>query len=109
MNTQRYVLLVGLALMGIGIVLGLLIPVSVDGDSGSQSCGAPWTGGQPIVANHLLYGSKATDYAGLCADARQTRGTIAIVLIGIGAVTAGASFIRRNPTTVTPRSVVPSG
>jgi hypothetical protein len=94
MTPQRYALVIGLVLIAVGFALGLLIPVSVTGDAGSQSCGAPWTGGQPLGLNSV-YDHHTTDYRGLCIDARQTRGTIAIVLIGAGAVVAGASFVKR--------------
>lgn len=96
MTPQRYALVIGIALVALGLALGLLIPVSVTGDVGSQSCGAPWTGGQPLGISNI-YDHNTTDYRGECISARQARGTIAIVLIGLGAVVAGVSFIKRAP------------
>ena len=95
MTAQRYALVIGLAVFVLGLVIGGFIPVSVNGDTGAQSCGVPWRGTGPNVQNQLLYGAHATDYNALCASARQTRGTIALVMLAVGAGVAGLYFVKR--------------
>jgi hypothetical protein len=99
MTAQRYALVIGLAVFVVGLVLGGIVAVSVTGDMGAVSCGVPWRGTTPTVYNNLLYGAHATDYSALCTSARQARGTIALVLLGIGAVVAGLYFVKRPATT----------
>ena len=100
MTAQRYALVIGLAVFVVGLVLGGLVAVSVNGDMGVVSCGVPWRGTTPTVYNNLLYGARATDYSALCTAARQTRGTIALVLLGIGAIVTGLYFIKPRTTAV---------
>src|SRR5690349_7377646 len=100
MTAQRYALVIGLVIFVVGLVIGGLIAVSVNGDMGVVSCGVPWRGTTPTVYNNLLYGARATDYSALCTSARQARGTIALVLLGIGAIVTGLYFVKRPAATV---------
>lgn len=90
MTRTNALLALGCLLFGLGILLGALIPVSTSGTSGEKSCGAPWAGKDPIVFER---GRGATDYAAECSDARQSRGTVAFVCLGLGVVAAGSAFV----------------
>jgi hypothetical protein len=95
----RYAIAVGLLLITLGCTLGLFIPVNATGNQGTYSCGAPWTGNDPNVGtdfSELVTGRAAvySDYKGLCSDARQTRGLIAILTVTVGAVIAGAGLVQ---------------
>lgn len=92
-RTQTYLLTAGCILVALGIVFGALISVSTSGTSGEKSCGAPWSGKDPVIGANFSGRKNLTDYAAECSDARQTRGTIALVLIGLGIGSAAAAFV----------------
>jgi hypothetical protein len=92
-RTQAYLVALGSALVILGIVLGSAIGVSTSGTSGEQSCGKAWSGKNPIVGANFSGRKNLTDYAAECSDARQTRGTFAFIVIGLGAASLGAAFV----------------
>lgn len=93
MNRTNSLLALGCVLVGLGIALGALITVSTSGTSGEKSCGTPWSGKDPVIGSNFSGRKNLTDYAAECSDARQTRGTIAFVCIGLGLVAGGAAFV----------------
>lgn len=88
----RWLLAVGALLVLVGVTLGALIPVSYDGIGPVQSCGTPWFGS--IEENPELNAAtnQANDF--FCGeDARQPRGTLALVIVGLGVAVAGSAFV----------------
>jgi hypothetical protein len=95
----RYAIVVGLLLVILGGTLGLVISVNATGNQGTYSCGAPWTGSDPNVGtdfSQLVTGRVAvySDYKGLCSDARQSRGLIAVLIVTVGAIITGGGLIQ---------------
>lgn len=96
---NRYLIVVGLLLVILGGTLGLGVSVNATGNQGTYSCGAPWTGGNPNVGtdfSQLVTGRVAiySDYKGLCSDARQARGLIAVLIVTVGVCIAGAGLVQ---------------
>jgi hypothetical protein len=101
MTVQKYALIVSLVLVGVGLFLGLMGGVNTTGTQGGMPCGTPWFGETGTIPSDFsgIYSPKIqnpTDYKAACTDARQSRGTIALVIFGLGAVAVGASFVKRQ-------------
>jgi hypothetical protein len=95
----RYLIAVGLLLVTLGCTLGLVVSVNATGNQGTYSCGAPWTGSDPNPGSNfseLVTGRPEvySDYKGLCSDARQPRGLIAVLIVTVGACIAGAGLVQ---------------
>jgi hypothetical protein len=102
----RYLIAVGLLLVTLGCVLGLVVNVNATGNQGTYSCGAPWTGSDPNVGtdfSQLVTGRVAvySDYKGLCSDARQSRGLIAVLIVTVGVCIAGAGLVQDTRRRIT--------
>jgi hypothetical protein len=102
MNLRTFVVLAGAALLGVGLWLGFSgVSVSMsDGDP--VACGAAYSTDVPLVyPEDLLYsGEDVTEH---CADARSTRRTWSLALIGIGALTIIGGLVVRPQRTDQPR------
>ena len=81
----------------VGIALGMFIHVGVSGNLGFQGCGTPWRPGfvTPVREDFAPASpaSPPTITPGLCAEARQSRGLIAVGLIVLGVIVAAASLV----------------
>ena len=93
MTRTNILLAAGVLLVGLGILLGAVIGVSTSGTYGEKSCGAPWSGKDPVVGSNFSGRKNVTDYAAECSDARQTRGMVAFVVMGLGVVVIGSAFV----------------
>jgi hypothetical protein len=97
----RYLIAVGLLLVILGGILGLVVAVNATGNQGTYTCGAPWTGSNPNPGSsfsELVTGKPEvySDYKGLCSDTRQTRGLIAVLIVTVGAIVAGAGLVQET-------------
>lgn len=92
-RTQGFLLATGGILIGLGLLFGAIISVSTSGTSGQKSCGTPWNGKDPVIGANFSGRSNLTDYAAECSDARQTRGTIALISIGLGGAAVAGAFV----------------
>ena len=95
MKAQTYVALVGAVLIVAGIILGLFVPVSVDGPGRSVDCGRAWGSAYEDAVNASNSDPSSHDYRVDCRNSRGTRGTLALVLVGLGAVVAAGGFVGR--------------
>jgi hypothetical protein len=103
---NRYLIAAGLLLVILGGTLGLVVSVNATGNQGMYSCGAPWTGSDPNVGtdfSQLVTGRAAvySDYKGLCSDARQARGLVAVLIVTVGTIVAGAGLVQETRKRIT--------
>jgi hypothetical protein len=84
---------IGAVIVLVGVVLGLFTEVTLPNGVG---CGAAWSGDDTA----LLF----RDYKELCSDARSSKGLVAAVVAGVGALVVTVSVLigflapRRNVT-----------
>ena len=95
MTPTKFALTIGLLLIAAGIVLGTIWQVGVVTARGPQNCGGAWFGdGDKVIGADFSGRRNPVDVHGACTDARQSRGTIALVVLVVGAVCVGGSFVR---------------
>jgi hypothetical protein len=91
---RRWLALLGMTVVAIGVLLGLGITVHTNGHAGEISCGPAWTGTSP----HGGVDELTADDEATCDQARQARGGTALILLVLGGtMTAIAVTGRRRP------------
>ncbi|WHT21006.1 hypothetical protein N8J89_08045 [Crossiella sp. CA-258035] len=92
----------GLALLVLGLFLGIMLPESIPGSGTAIPCGTPWNpsyaaADDEAIVDRLTNGVQgASDYRAECRDAFGSRSSVAIMITILGGIGLAAAAVVRH-------------